>query len=185
MICWSGGSRGSGLYIVAIQGASPSGLWLVVGRDDIPPLVPGRLTGDCPEAVRLDCEVLRCALVLRLDVPGVDFAGAFPFTGDFGDVFLEVGLFRSPSGGVRVPFDNRGPSNNTWLEMLPLLSLNPLVVMVSPFHPLLPFRDRVCPSPKACPTGSGLVFATGILDPVTGTTGMRDVLGLIVCCRWA
>src|SRR5690242_10592078 len=38
MICWSGGSRGSGLYMVAIQGASPSGRWPVVGRDTAFPL---------------------------------------------------------------------------------------------------------------------------------------------------
>ena len=33
-ICWSGGRRGSGLYMLAIHGASPSGacLWLVDGR---------------------------------------------------------------------------------------------------------------------------------------------------------
>jgi len=44
-ICWSGGNRGSGLYIEAIHGGSPSGRWLVEGRGR-PELVPGLFCGE-------------------------------------------------------------------------------------------------------------------------------------------
>ena len=82
MICSSGGSRGSGLYIVANQGGSPSGLFTAVfGRSSSPDLVPGRVLGEgvvpvllLVEGFRVVPEVLRPA-----EVPGGDGWPGFVF----------------------------------------------------------------------------------------------------------
>lgn len=88
-ICWSGGRRGSGLYIVASQGASPSGRLIVPeGREGRPALEPGRMLcvpersrdlAALEEPGRL-VEVLR-ALPRDPEV-GVDLVGTRAFCGE-------------------------------------------------------------------------------------------------------
>ena len=85
MICWSGGRRGSGLYIVAIQGASPSGRCAVVGRDTALPLVPGRLL---PETC-LVFDVVRDVVLVFLEPVTAGLPGVFALTGDFMDCFVD------------------------------------------------------------------------------------------------
>ena len=72
MICWSGGSRGSGLYIVASQGGSPSGrLMAVLGLSGLPDLVTGLAAGDeFAPPVLVESEAFR-AVGVALRVPFV------------------------------------------------------------------------------------------------------------------
>lgn len=99
-ICWSGGRRGSGLYIVASHGGSPSGrLAAVVGR-----LSPDRVVGLCkalPETARdLAVEVFLFvggADVFRVADPA--FAGVF-LAGVFGVVLKPRLPGRLPGEGV-------------------------------------------------------------------------------------
>src|SRR5271154_1152954 len=70
MICWSGGRRGSTLYIVASQGGSPSGrLTAVRGRSASPALVAGRWLGEVVAPGEtpgfVDPETLRAGVTLR------------------------------------------------------------------------------------------------------------------------
>lgn len=99
-ICWSGGRRGSGLYIVASHGGSPSGrLAAVVGR-----LSPERVVGRCkalPETARdLAVDVFLFAGgadVFRVADPV--FAGVF-LAGVFGVVLKPRLPGRLPGEGV-------------------------------------------------------------------------------------
>lgn len=92
MICSSGGSIGSGLYIVANQGGSPSGLLTAVrGRSNSPDLVPGRWFGEGvdPVLVLLDGFLVVPEVFLPDDVPGGDDCAVFGliFVGDEERVF--------------------------------------------------------------------------------------------------
>jgi hypothetical protein len=76
--------------MVAIQGASPSGRWAVVGRETAFPLVPGRLL--LPETC-LDLAVLReVALVFLEPAAAAGLPVAFAFIGDFGGCFMDDAL---------------------------------------------------------------------------------------------
>ena len=102
MICWSGGRRGSGLYIVASHGGSPSGrLTAVLGRSKSPFRVPGR------------CDVLavgdRAPFLVGPDGFRIELGVAFredPATGGVFSFFVgDPGLLpeREPTLGVGVP----------------------------------------------------------------------------------
>jgi hypothetical protein len=76
--------------MVAIQGASPSGRWPVVGRETVFPLVPGRLL--VPEAC-LDLAVLREVVLVFLEpAAAAGLPGAFAFIGDFRGCFIDEAL---------------------------------------------------------------------------------------------
>lgn len=80
-ICWSGGRRGSGLYMVASQGGSPSGRLTAVGGRLSPPRVVGRVLPDTARdrgVLALGFRLAGGAEVLRLVEPvGCFFAGVF------------------------------------------------------------------------------------------------------------
>lgn len=112
MICWSGGRRGSGWYVVASQGGSPSGrLTAVVGR---PSRVVGRWAGELrdgavvafvPETLRRAVEVFRVPGVLEpFPLSGSVFDGERGFEGE--DWIGDAGRLLSPS------------SSRTWLPTL-------------------------------------------------------------------
>lgn len=95
-ICWSGGSRGSGLYIEAIQGASPSGgtWWPVDGRALWPkPEEVGRGRASVEDVRGLEPEVGRGvpletpAGAFRAPEVGVDLLGRRAFGGEFSFAF--------------------------------------------------------------------------------------------------
>ena len=120
MICSSGGSRGSGLYIVASHGGSPSGrLIAVLGLSVSPDRVLGLAAGEGVEAVAAALglvvfDVLRVAgvvfrAVLVTGVPVGLFAG-FAFVGDPCRLDFPAAAF--PGAGVGVPFIGSPSSSN-------------------------------------------------------------------------
>ena len=120
MICSSGGSRGSGLYIVASHGGSPSGrLIAVLGLSVSPDRVPGLTTGEEFEVVaalvfvvfdtlRVVGVVFRAVLVTG--VPVGLFTG-FAFVGDPCTLDFPAAAF--PGAGVGVPFTGSPSSGDT------------------------------------------------------------------------
>lgn len=112
--CWSGGSRGSGLYMVASQGGSPSGRFADVrGLSGSPDLVPGRWLGEGvarggAETFRLTVAVFIGTMLLGDIVADFDlvFCGETALLDAIAeelvslssaDLFLILGIFRSPS----------------------------------------------------------------------------------------
>ena len=181
-ICWSGGRRGSGLYMPAIQGASPSGAWEVEGRD----LCAPRETGRCwaPLAVREVVPLLLffaeeeggrllvLVLPLMAEVLRPPDVGVLLGTRDLGGEFsFELRRWELPGrGGVVTPSSSR-----TWLPMLVdrarrAYCMSSQLPLYAPLPCLLRGSGESL-STTSCGTGTEGDFASGI----------RDVLGLITC----
>lgn len=162
----------------AIHGASPSGgEWRPVdGRDLWPELEPGRL--DAAEAVRLpfwcDDPGRTAEEVDVLRPVGAPFLGTRDFGGEFSS--LEEVLFELPGGVIFDP--SRSVSSKTWLLMLGLRTCRAYCISSKlPLQFWLPARLRgrgESLSVTVCGTGTGL----------TRETGIREVLGRTMCCRW-
>ena len=100
MICWSGGKRGSGLYIVASHGASPSGRFSAVrGRSGSPDLVPGRCVGEVGVPALVVEDGFRAVGVVFRTVDGAE-EGVAMFDKPFGLVGDDL-----ESDGIPLPFD--------------------------------------------------------------------------------